>query len=866
MKTRNNKNLEEGMLNNSNFPIRPKQILTDAKKSSKIDFDEENEDDVSVDEHAQPGNMLLNTFSNPYQGLPDFLKAENIKDKMGRCPTDQYYDPTTLLVPSSFLKSKLCTPAMQQFWQFKQDNFDKVLLFKLGKFYEMFYDDAIVGNHVLELNWMGNDPKKLHVGFPEKCLDEKAERLIEAGFKVAVVEQTERPEDLKERARTSGVKDKIVKRELCNVFTKGTYLNTNNSKNLNYPNKFCVTLVCNFKTSNSQLSSKIQTQTYYQASQSNLDNNEIYEWGFVIFDVTTLKFYVGSILDDEKSFNKILTLLYNIRPEEVILMRNNIPQYVLNFIQTLSSKPQLTYLRNDYSIITFNKQCTQYFGENLENWDKTILKHISEEEANRNLCCALYVTINFLDKILLADQCLKLGKFEEYEDPRKLNNNPKLILDYQTITNLELIETKLEPKNPEAGSLLEYMNRANTKFGKRMFKTWLLNPLSGIHEINERLDMVEDFTNNYDLLISFKTQLSKWPDVERNCSKIYKYAIGNTKAVYFEDVSKNRLQDFFNVVNFLKKSVEIFKLFDSYKNKLKSEKFLQKINYREDGSGCVPNIKEELEIFSKNFKIKTIIDENNSNVLVVEPNEGIYEEFDSIKYEISNIEQEFLEILRKEKTRLNCAVITFTHTKNYKYELEVPEEYVVGNKRPKQYKLTTSRKGFLRFHTDEILDLVGKLDCLQLKLKDESNKLNTVLFKEFYMKSPILNDYIKNIAELDCLAALATVSIESEGIMSRPKFITLEENNGLPYLNLEKSRHPCLSTRSHSFVSNDIKIGVNGKTSIVITGPNMGGKSTLLRQACICAIMAQIGCYVPAENCVMTVVDRIFTRIGAKDK
>lgn len=102
--------------------------------------------------------------------------------------------------------------------------------------------------------------------------------------------------------------------------------------------------------------------------------------------------------------------------------------------------------------------------------------------------------------------------------------------------------------------------------------------------------------------------------------------------------------------------------------------------------------------------------------------------------------------------------------------------------------------------------------------------------------------------------------------MVRPKFITLEENNGMPYLSLKDCRHPCINQRMKNFVANDIVIGENNKTTLVITGPNMGGKSTILRQACILVIMAQIGCYVPAKSCILTPKDRIFTRIGAKDK
>ena len=97
---------------------------------------------------------------------------------------------------------------MKQFWEFKSENFDKVLFFKLGKFYEMFFDDAIIGNQILNLNWMGNDPKKLHVGFPEKALSYRAEKLVNAGFKIAVIEQTETPEQLKKRVKSGNKTDK----------------------------------------------------------------------------------------------------------------------------------------------------------------------------------------------------------------------------------------------------------------------------------------------------------------------------------------------------------------------------------------------------------------------------------------------------------------------------------------------------------------------------------------------------------------------------------------------------------------------------------------------------------------------------------
>lgn len=889
-------------------PINKKKKSLNTNNNTVSNNKSNNRNSLSMSPNSSSNNIqVVDAFFNPCNGLPDFLKADNIRDKMGRKPDDPNYDPTTLQVPASFIKSKECTPVMKQYWTFKIDNFDKVLLFKLGKFYEMFFDDAIIGNAVLDLNWMGNDPKKLHVGFPEKCLEEKASKLVEAGFKVSVVEQTEKPEELEKRNKESGVKEKVVKRELCNVFTKGTYFTTNNNSNnnFNYTNKYCIAITCNLNSSSNHHISQTSkdkslvidleecNQKVSQSSNNQLNGysqlnsqqlvSSLYSWGYIIFDVTTLKFFIGQFTEDDESYTKIMTLLYNIRPEEVILMRNNIPSYIVNFISTISSKPQITYLKNDYNVLSLNKICTKYFGDNIDNWQKTILDYVSQEDIHRNACCALYITANYLEKILLAEQCLSIGVFEEYEYHQIANgmeggkfNSKTMIIDYQAVSNLELIETKMNPKNTEEGSLLEYMNRAMSGFGKRMMKNWMLNPLYKVEEINERLDIIEDFINNPELLSNFKNALVKWPDIERQTSKIYKFAISNnSKAVYFEDVSKSRLQEFFSLINFLKKSMDIFKLFEPYSHKLKSSKLIQKVTIRnqEDGSiqnqnglGLVPNIKDELEHFSENFIIRYEKDDNGNQVMIVEPTEGIWEDYDQCKKEISEIEAELDEVLKREKKRLKCPVITYAHTKFYKYELEIPEEYVTGNKRPTEYKLTTSKKGFLRFHTKEIISLVERLDVCLETLKDETKKFNIILFKQFYMKSGIINDYIKNIAELDCLAALATVSSQSDGQMVRPEFISIENNHGLPYLHLEKSRHPCLSSRNHGFVPNDIHIGNNSKTAIVITGPNMGGKSTLLRQACVITIMAQLGCYVPAEKCVMTPVDRIFTRIGARDK
>ena len=172
----------------------------------------------------------------------------------------------------------------------------------------------------------------------------------------------------------------------------------------------------------------------------------------------------------------------------------------------------------------------------------------------------------------------------------------------------------------------------------------------------------------------------------------------------------------------------------------------------------------------------------------------------------------------------------------------------------------------MRFHTKEILENLEKLDEAEEKLKEISKKLNIEIFNQFYNYHKIINLFINSVAEIDCLITLAYISSIEQDKYSRPQFIDISDNNGYPYLELRNCIHPCLIERTINFIDNDIILGENGNSLIVMTGPNMGGKSTLLRQVCIAVIFAQIGCYVPAKYCKMTLVDRIFTRIGAMDK
>lgn len=480
---------ESVSLNSSVTPIKEeKEKHTNANNRNKKKKTKSKEESSKVSEDTNNNNntepidplKAKELFNNPHDCLPDFLKPENIKDKNGLRPDDPNYDCNTLYVPHEYLKEQ--SDAMVQFWEFKKEHFDKVIFFKVGKFYEMFYDDAIICNQLLDIKWMGDDPKKLHVGFPEVVLESKASVLVEAGFKIAIVEQTETPKQLKERLKRDRGSEKAVKRKLCGVLTKGTYfkyeedLNSINEdgnvkKKQSFANttknKFCISIY------RQEIDNKATTDDVMISKNLNNHSNALSTsaqvvWGICIFDITTLQFYLGKIEEEKAKFSpksqtsqsnesnyaKMKSLLYNIAPEEVICVSKNIPEIMMNFIKGLTSKPLINNLKNNYKYQELNDLCVKYFGDDFEKWNPLIVNLFANEKEKYATCVAFYLTITYLEKIFLAKNTLPISSFHDYSTNECLNPVKKMILDYQVITNLELLESKYDPRNPEVGSFI----------------------------------------------------------------------------------------------------------------------------------------------------------------------------------------------------------------------------------------------------------------------------------------------------------------------------------------------------------------------------------------------------------------------------
>ncbi|KRX06428.1 P-loop containing nucleoside triphosphate hydrolase [Pseudocohnilembus persalinus] len=861
----NNNNNKNNYYNTSN-----NKKNTDSKRPpsfSDIDV-------VNMDGENQKKNLEAD-LSELEEVTPYWATKEKCKDKNGRRPGDPEYDPTTLYVPPAEFKK--LTNAKKQYWKIKSENFDKIIFFKLGKFYELFYEDALITNVHLDLNWMG---RKMHTGFPEKCLQKYGTLLVEMGYKIAVVEQMETPKQMEERAKNQNIKssEKVVNREICQVMTKGTF---QSEEDLTYQPRYLMAI-------------RIQGNNF----------------GICIVEATTYLVTLG-FLEDNDTFSLFKTLMYQVKPQEVLIDPSNCPADVLKILKSGFVKPVISFQNNQKRVweagFAYN-HLDKVHGE-VENgkWPKN-LKYFYQNEVSRDLVFqTLGGCFEYYDQLLLLENVISTARYQIY-DPKKGVQNT-MILDSQCLQHLEILEASINLNNPIEGSLLNLVDQTVSYFGKRMIKNWLCAPLLDINRINERLDSIEDINTFPTERDAFRKKLQKLPDLERLCARTFKYAVKNSKidqAIMFEDISTARLQQFRDLLKNLKIGYQLLEeTFIPIKEQFKSNRLKrlltdleggqnnqnqnqnsEKMQEENDGDRIFLEDEEKNFIFAQEENNQHINDQNKiqgllPNILeyinefdnyirwqkdVPHPVQGIIESYDISYQKIQEIEKQFDVYLKQIQKQFGDKNISYDHSK-FKYQLEIPEHLVKGNKKPQNFEFTSGKKGMQRFHTPEIKELLEQLDEAEEEQKNQLALFAQFIFKQFQENYKIWDALISILAELDCLCSLSLTSFYAEGTMTRPKII--DPQGKQPFLRIKNARHPCLQRLGVNFIPNDIVLGCDNnqdKSLMLLTGPNMGGKSTALRMSCIIAILAQIGCYVPATECEFTVVDRIFTRIGASDR
>lgn len=642
------------------------------------------------------------------------------------------------------------SPMMQQYMEIKDKYEDSIIFFRLGDFYEMFFDDAILTSRILELTLTGKqaglEEKVPMCGIPHHAYASYVDELIDKGYKVAICEQLEDPKE------TKG----MVKRDVIQVVTKGTRIDSNiDSKSNNY--------IANI----------------YDYS---------YCFGISYADISTGEVYATLV---EGESDKVI--------KEIV--RNGFKEVIVN--DTIDREIVENLRTNHDILVTITK-------EELEDSDYNyIYKDIEDERIIKTIKHLLFYIID-----------TKKGDLHHLQPCKIIKSSMYLEFDVNTKKNLELVETL---RNRERQySLLWLLDKCKTAMGSRYLKNTILNPLTDRKEIERRYDLVSLLSTEFILRDDLIKSLDNVYDLERLVGRV---TYGNLNA-----------KDLLQLKNSLKELPKI-------KTILQGLKFNKKIETFEE----VYSLLERTILEDAPFSI-------HEGHLI---KEGYNEELDELKKISSGSKDFILEMEKTEKERTGIKNLKVGFNKVFGYYIEVSKG---------QCNLVKEEYGYERKQT-----LANCERFITPVLKEKENiilgaeeKIISLEYKLFMDIREVIKRYVqplqktaKIISEIDMLQAFSVVSDTYKFV--RPE-ITKDKT-----LKLIECRHPVVEqVMKDKYIPNDI---VMDKTTniLLITGPNMAGKSTYMRQCAITVIMAQIGCFVPCKSATMPIFDKIFTRIGASD-
>ena len=646
-------------------------------------------------------------------------------------------------------KSKI-SPMMLQYIDIKEKNMDVILFFRLGDFYEMFFEDAYIASKELELTLTGKnaglDERIPMCGIPYHAASIYLEKLVEKGYKVAICEQVEDPKTAKG----------VVKREVMQIVSSGTVMNSDALD----------------EKSNNYIGNVLDLNSSYVICYTDLSTGEV-NAKMINHDTDTL-------------INTILSLSLN-----EIVFKSDFNKYV---VDTLRNKCRLNVSISDYICNT-----DEY---------KYIYDNVLDE---RYIIC-----INHLLSYLIDTQKRSLTHLQKVN----IIENIYLNIDANSIRNLELVESlRLKSRNY---SLLWLLDKTKTAMGSRMLKNWILNPLTNIEEINKRYDIISTLETEFILKEELKNYLNEVYDLERLCGRI---SYGNTNA-----------RDLIQLKNSLKVLPDINKI-------LTDLKFYKNIETLDD----------LYSLLDKSIDDDAPITIKEGGII----KRGYNLELDSLKDNSKSGKDFVVNMESEERERTGIKNLKVGYNKIFGYYIEVSKGNIPLIKDEYNYE----RKQTLANCERYVTPLLKEKEAMILGAEEKIINLEYNLFIEI---RDIVKNYIsriqviaKTIAEIDVLQSLACVAEENNYV--RP--IISDKR----IIDIKGSRHPVVEkVLNAEYVDNDIYM--DEKTNILmITGPNMAGKSTYERELVITSIMAQMGSFVPAKSCIIPIFDKVFTRIGASD-
>lgn len=678
------------------------------------------------------------------------------------------------------------TPVMQQYLKIKQENPGILLWYRLGDFYETFFEDALIMSKELELTLTGRDAgAKLGriplAGIPYKAADAYLEKLVQKNYKVAICDQLEDPKFAKG----------LVKRGVTRVITAGT-LTESNLLNQNSNNYICA---------------------IYQDEKSDL-------FGFSYTDISTGEFKVT-----QASLNLIMAELARLNPSEIVAPSQKqdikpfqiVPDEVINLPEIITKKYNCSKIPPSVFEVEFSQNnLKQVFKtQTLESFGYS--KYKLGFRAAGALVAYIWET--------LKGNMPKFDRIEAYE------LSEYMILDASTRKNLELVET-LREKN-KYGSLLWAIDKTKTNMGARLLRNWICQPLKRVEDILARQNSVTELVQKSDIRFSLSESLEKIYDIQRLATRM-----SNGSACPKDFVS-------------LKLSLSML-----------PQILEETVDLEFDMFSPIREYKDEIADFTQVIE-NTIVD--NPPVLLKEGGiikQNVSGELDYFRDLLTGGEEWLRNFEEEEKERTGIKNLKIGYNKVFGYFIEVTNSNL--NMVPQSYVRKQTLTGAERFITDELKH--HEDDVLSAKFK--STELEYKLFTDFREYSKEFVSKIREIA--DCIARADVITSLSE--------IAVENNYCKPEIDdsddfiVKNGRHAVLEKilPLGEYVSNDLNLKSKSTTEgttqfMILTGPNMAGKSTYMRQNALIAILAQIGSWVPADYVKLGVVDKVFTRVGASD-
>ncbi|MFU0833731.1 MAG: DNA mismatch repair protein MutS [Oscillospiraceae bacterium] len=668
------------------------------------------------------------------------------------------------------------SPMMKQYFELKKQYPDTILFFRLGDFYEMFYDDAKLASRELELTLTGRDcgqPERAPMcGVPFHSYETYVAKLIAKGYKVAICEQVEDP------AKAKG----LVKRDVIRVVTPGTVLESSmldESRN---------NFICSLHVSGSQA-------------------------GICFADVSTGELHATTLsgANAEELTQKLINELSRFSPREILIGQGVLDLKALPDFMKKRLSVNIELLSNeDFAAET----CAPLV---LEQFHKSDLEELNLSD-KQEITQAVGALLKYLKRTERAG-------LERMETLDLYQGNQYMRLNLNTRRNLELLETM---RNKEKrGSLLWVLDRTKTAMGKRLIRNWIENPLLNPAQIGRRLNAVEELAEDSILRDGLSSRLSGIHDLERLMSRIV-YGSSNGREL-------KTLSSACGVLPALKALLK-----DSRSEMLRTI------------WGEIDELKDVHDLIER-----AIVDEPPFSVReggIIRP--GFSEELDQLKGDMSDGRGVIAKIEAQERERTGIPKLKVGYNRVFGYYIEISNAY--KDQAPPEYIRKQTLTNCERFITPQLKELEGRI----LGAHDKSVQLEYQLFEDVRKQVAAQMSRVQKtaaaIARLDVLLSFAQVSADRKYV--RP----VVNLNGK--IILKEGRHPVVEAISEEpFVPNDVELDQNENRVAIITGPNMAGKSTYMRQIALIVIMAQIGCFVPASSAEIGIVDAIFTRVGASD-